>query len=296
MDALNYQKVLALIWDKTDEAAKILFIIVGSFILLRLVRTLADRLVKFVHHDGSEGISERELRARTLAGIFKGVANIAIVIVAGLTIMGTLGISIAPLIATAGVAGLAISFGAQNLIRDVISGFFILLENQFKVGDVIRAAGVAGQVEDMNLRVTVLRDMDGAAHFIPNGEIKVVSNLAKEWSRAVVNIGVAYKEDLDRVMQVLNEVGEQLSKDARFGPNILELPQVLGVESFDESQITVRILVKTRILKQWEVARELRKRVKAAFQEAGIEIPFTERVIYSESSPAEKKPGRPYKT
>ena len=273
MDALNYQKVLALIWDKTDEAAKILFIIVGSFILLRLVRTLADRLVKFVHHDGSEGISERELRARTLAGIFKGVANIAIVIVAGLTIMGTLGISIAPLIATAGVAGLAISFGAQNLIRDVISGFFILLENQFKVGDVIRAAGVAGQVEDMNLRVTVLRDMDGAAHFIPNGEIKVVSNLAKEWSRAVVNIGVAYKEDLDRVIQVLNEVGEQLSKDARFGPNILELPQVLGVESFDESQITVRLLVKTRILKQWEVAREPiregRQRRQPAAQAAG---------------------------
>jgi len=296
VDAFNYQKVLALIWDKTDEAAKILFIIVGSFILLRLVRTLADQLVKFVRDDGSEGISERELRARTLAGIFKGVANIAIVIVAGLTIMGTLGISIAPLIATAGVAGLAISFGAQNLIRDVISGFFILLENQFKVGDVIRAAGVAGQVEDMNLRVTVLRDTDGAAHFIPNGEIKVVSNLAKEWSRAVVNIGVAYKEDLDRVIQVLNQVGEDLSKDARFGLNILELPQVLGVESFDESQMTVRILTKTRPLKQWEVARELRRRVKAAFEQAGIEIPFTERVIYSQDSFSEKKTNRPRET
>ena len=126
----------------------------------------------------------------------------------------------------------------------------------------------------MNLRITVLRDLEGVAHFIPNGEIKVVSNLAKEWSRAVVNVGVAYKEDLDRVVSVLNTVGQELSRDPIFGQGILEPPQVLGVENFGESQVTLRIVTKTRPLKQWETARELRRRIKAAFDSEGIEMPF----------------------
>jgi moderate conductance mechanosensitive channel len=267
--------------DKADEALQIVLILVGSGLLVRAVRILADRLVKFVQDDDPLATNQREQRAVTLAGIFKGVFKIVIVLVAGLTILGILGINTAPLIAGAGVAGLAISFGAQNLIRDFISGFFILLENQYKVGEVIRAAGVSGQVEDMNLRITVLRDLEGVAHFIPNGEIKVVSNLAKEWSRAVVNVGVAYKEDLDRVVSILNRVGLELSQDAVFGLGILEPPQVLGVENFGDSQVTLRIVTKTRPLKQWETARELRKRIKGAFDREGIEMPFPHRVVYS---------------
>ena len=281
MDLVSYQDFLFFIRDKADEALQIVLILVGSGLLIRAVRILADRLVKFVQDDDPLTTNQREQRAVTLAGIFKGVFKIVIVLVAGLTILGILGINTAPLIAGAGVAGLAISFGAQNLIRDFISGFFILLENQYKVGDVIRAAGVSGQVEDMNLRITVLRDMEGVAHFIPNGEIKVVSNLAKEWSRAVVNVGVAYKEDLDRVVSILNRVGQELSQDAVFGLGILEPPQVLGVENFGDSQVTLRIVTKTRPLKQWETARELRKRIKGAFDREGIEMPFPHRVVYS---------------
>jgi moderate conductance mechanosensitive channel len=285
VDFVSYQDFLSLIKDKTDEALQIVLILVGSGLLIRAVRILADRLVRFVRDDDPLTTNQRELRAVTLAGVFKGVSKIVIVLVAGLTILGILGINTAPLIAGASVAGLAISFGAQNLIRDFISGFFILLENQYRVGDVIRAAGVSGQVEDMNLRITVLRDLEGVAHFIPNGEIKVVSNLAKEWSRAVVNVGVAYKEDLDRVVSVLNNVGQDLSRDPIFGQGILEPPQVLGVENFGDSQVTLRIVTKTRPLKQWETARELRKRIKAAFDREGIEMPFPHRVVYSRARP-----------
>lgn len=281
MELVSYQAFLFFIKDKADEALQIVLILVGGGLLIRAVRILADRLVKFVGDDDPLTTNQPEQRAVTLAGIFKSVSKIVIVLVAGLTILDILGLNTAPLIAGAGVAGLAISFGAQNLIRDFISGFFILLENQYKVGDVIRAAGVSGQVEDMNLRTTVLRDLEGVAHFIPNGEIKVVSNLAKEWSRAVVNVGVAYKEDLDRVVSVLNSVGQELSRDVIFGPSILESPQVLGVESFGDSQVTLRIVTKTRPLKQWETARELRKRIKAAFDREGIEMPFPHRVVYS---------------
>jgi small conductance mechanosensitive channel len=291
VDFVNYQDLLFFIKDKTDEALQIVLILVGSGLLIRAVRILADRLVKFVQDDDPLATNQREQRAVTLAGIFKGVSKIVIVLVAGLTILGILGINTAPLIAGAGVAGLAISFGAQNLIRDFISGFFILLENQYRVGDVIRAAGVSGQVEDMNLRITVLRDLEGVAHFIPNGEIKVVSNLAKEWSRAVVNVGVAYKEDLDRVVSVLNAVGQELSRDPVFSQAILEAPQVLGVENFGDSQVTLRIVTKTRPLKQWETARELRKRIKAAFDREGIEIPFPHRVVYP-GTPSSSEAGK----
>ena len=246
----SYQDFLFLI----KEALKIVLILAGGGLLIRAVRLLADGLVKFVQADDPSTTNEREQRAVTLAGIFKGVFRIVIVLVAGLMVLKILGIDTTPLIAGAGVAGLAISFGAQNLIRDFISGFFILLENQYRLGDVIRAAGVSGQVEDMNLRTTVLRDQEGVAHFIPNGEIKVVSNMAKEWSRAVVNVGVAYKEDLDRVVSVLNSVGQELSQDPIFGSGILEPPQVLQYENFGDSQVTLRIVTKTRPLKQWEPA------------------------------------------
>jgi len=279
MQLFEYQDLAHFARDKADEAARIVIILVGSAVLIWLLRRMADRLVRIVHDDDPLATSEREFRALTLAGVFKSVTRIAVILFATLMIMQTCGFETGPLIAGAGVAGLAISFGAQNLIRDYISGFFILVENQYKVGDVIKTAGVSGQVEDMNLRVTVLRDLEGVAHFIPNGEIKVVSNLAKGWSRAVVSVGITYKEDLDRVISILKDVGDQLVEDSRFGPNILSSPEVLGVESLEESQVLLRVLVKTRALKQWEIARELRKRIKMTFDRHGIEIP-AQRVVY----------------
>jgi moderate conductance mechanosensitive channel len=294
----DYHKFLTWLRNTPDETilfaiigrlAVVGFTILGAWILIRLTRVVADRVVKFVEDDDPSAVNEREKRARTLAGIFKGVAKVVIIIVATITIMAELNIPTAPLIASAGVAGLAISFGAQNLIRDVIGGFFILLENQFKVGDVIRAAGVSGVVEDMNLRVTVLRDTDGAAHFIPNGEIKLVSNLAKEWARAVINVGIAYTENVDRVLGILNQVGEQLKKETPWASSILEPPQVLGIESFDQSQIAIRILIKTRPLKQWEIGREYRRRVKAVFDQNKIATSQLPQIVVAREEPLKQQ-------
>ena len=177
------------------------------------------------------------------------------------------------------MAGLAIVFGAQSLIKDVIAGFFILLEDQFHVGDVIQALGVSGQVEQMMLRMTIVRDLHGTGHFIPNGEIKVASNLTKEWSRAVLEIGVGYEEDVDRAIAVLAEVGRSLVEDEDFGKLVLEPLQVLGVEGLTDSQVTIRILAKTLPLEQWDVARKLRRRIKARFDHEGIQTPYPHRIV-----------------
>ena len=295
MQTLDYHRFLQYLRNSPDEAilaavagklVVVAFIVLGAWILIRLTRALADRIVRLVEVDDPDTVNEREKRARTLAGIFKGVSRIIILIIAALTVMQELGIPIGPLIAGVSVAGLAISFGAQNLVRDLISGFFILLEDQYKIGDVVRAAGVSGVVEDMNLRVTVLRDTDGAAHFIPNGEIKVVSNLAKEWGRAVVNIGVAYQEDINRILAILKITGEEFQKDSRYSGLLLEPPQVLGIENFDPMQISIRVLIKTRPLKQWEVGREYRRRVKEAFDQNGVQVVNPQAILYQEKPPS----------
>jgi small conductance mechanosensitive channel len=202
-----------------------------------------------------------------------------VLLIAALMLFREFGMDITPLLAGAGVAGLAIGFGAQSLIKDVIAGFFILMEDQFHVGDVIQAAGVSGQVEHITLRMTIVRDLHGAVHFIPNGEIKVASNLTKEWSRAVLEVGVGYEEDIDHVITVLNEVNRSLADDETFGKLVLEPPQVLGVEALADSQVTIRILAKTLPLQQWDVARELRRRIKGAFDREGIQVPYPHRVV-----------------
>lgn len=228
--------------------------------------------------EGLARVGEREKRALTLAGIVKTVGTTAIVVIATMMGLRELGLDITPIIAGAGVVGLAVGFGAQSLIKDVIAGFFIILEGQFGVGDVIKTGEISGQVERLNLRVTVLRDDNGAAHFIPNSELKVVSNLTKEWSQVALNVGVPYREDIDRVVSILERIGQELAADARMDAMILEPPEVLGIEALGESQVTIKILVKTLPQKQWEVARELRKRIKATFDKEGIEIPYPHRV------------------
>jgi small conductance mechanosensitive channel len=228
---------------------------------------------------GEPGITEREKRARTAASLIRTVGTTLVVIVAVMMAFREIGLDITPLIAGAGVAGLAIGFGAQSLIKDIVAGFFILLDDQFHVGDVIQAAGVSGQVEQMTLRMTIIRDLQGTVHFIPNGEIKVVSNLTKEWSRAVLEIGVSYEEDVDRVIALLSEIGRSLAEDESFGKLVLEPPQVLGVEALTDSQVTIRMLTKTVPFKQWEVARELRRRIKTRFDREGIRTPYPHRVI-----------------
>jgi hypothetical protein len=174
--------------------------------------------------------------------------------------------------AGAGIAGLAVGFGAQNLVKDTINGLFILVENQYGKGDVVNIAGVGGLVEDVNLRRTVLRDLDGAVHSIPNSEVTKSSNLTRGWSRVNMNIGVAYGEDLDRVMGVIDRVGQELEKDPDFGPMILSAPHALRVDAFGESGIEIKILGETQPIRQWDVTGELRRRLKKAFDEEKIEI------------------------
>ena len=266
------------LWLRTS-GLRLLLIAAASILLVRLLSSLVDRILHLMANGSGVTISEAEKRARTMASLLRTVGTAFIIVVAVLMALREIGLDITPLLAGAGVAGLAIGFGAQSLIKDVIAGFFILMEDQFRVGDVIQAAGVSGQVERMSLRTTIVRDLQGTVHFIPNGEIKVASNLTKEWSRAVLEVGIDYQEDLDRTLHVLAEVGRELAADASFGPMILEPPQVLGVESLGESQVTLRLLLKTLPSKQWDVARELRRRIKNRFDREKIAIPYPHRVV-----------------
>ena len=277
MSTSAFEEILR--WLRTG-GLRLAIIAVGSLVLVRLLKLASDRVVRTVIEGGAGRVGEREKRALTLAHIVKAVGTTAIVIIAAMMGLRELGLDITPIIAGAGVIGLAVGFGAQSLIKDVIGGFFIILEGQFGVGDVIKTGEISGQVERLNLRVTVLRDVNsGAVHFIPNGEIKVVSNLTKEWSQVALNIGVAYREDIDRVVGILERIGQELAADKQMGAMILEPPKVLGIEAFGESQVTIQVLVKTLPQKQWEVARELRRRIKAAFDKEGIEIPYPHRVL-----------------
>lgn len=222
----------------------------------------------------------REQRARTLASLLNNIAAVFISVVALLTILTVLGLKIAPILATAGVAGLAISFGAQSLVKDVINGIFILVEGHFGIGDVIRVGETAGQVEKMTLRATVLRDNEGVVHILPNGEIARVSNLTKAWSRSMLDLRVSYKEDIDRVIAVLDHIGEEIASDPRWQSLLIGQPEILGVQNLTESAVIIRMTTKTLPLKQWEVGRELRRRIKKRFDEEGIEIPFPHVTLY----------------
>jgi small conductance mechanosensitive channel len=270
-------------WVKTS-GLRLLVIAVGSILAVRLLRAVADRIPRLIATDGEPTFTEREKRARTVASLLRTLGATLVLIIAVMMAVREIGLDITPLIAGAGLAGLAIGLGAQSLIKDVIAGFFILMEDQFHVGDVIQAGGVSGQVERMTLRMTVVRDLKGAVHFIPNGEIKVVSNLTKEWSQAVLEIGVAYEEDVDRVIAILAEVGQALAEDEAFGKLILEPPQVQGIEALADAQVTIRILAKTLPLKQWDVAREFRRRIKARFAQEGIQFPYPHRVLITQPS------------
>ena len=226
----------------------------------------------------------RKKREDTLIQIFTTSLSILIWIIAPLMVLQEIGIAIAPLIAAAGIAGLAFGFGGQYLIRDLISGLFIIMENQYRIGDVVCFDETCGLVEDISMRMTTLRDLDGTVHHVPHGEIKKVSNLSKHYSRVNLNIGIAYNSDLEKVITVINNVGEELAKDPQWKEFILKPPQFLRVDDFADSAIIVKILGETKPIKQWDVTGELRKRLKVAFDRGGIEIPFPQRVIHQSKS------------
>ncbi|HJX03306.1 MAG TPA: mechanosensitive ion channel family protein [Dehalococcoidia bacterium] len=219
-------------------------------------------------------------RLRTLGSVTINTGAVVIGIIALFTILGEMGIEIGPALAGVGIAGIAIGFGAQSLVKDFLAGLFILLENQYSVGDVVRIADVVGIVEEISLRRTVLRDLDGVVHVIPNGEIKVASNFTKEWSRVNMNISVSYDADLEHVIGTINRVGVELAQDAAWSEKILKAPQVLRVDKFGDSGIEIKLIGDTKPLCQWEIMGELRLRLKKAFDAEGIEIPWPHLKVY----------------
>jgi moderate conductance mechanosensitive channel len=252
--------------------------------LLWLSRVLGHRIVRAVAiRSGPGSIAEREKRSDTLIGVFNNATTVAIIVFGALMLLQSAGINVTVLLGGAAVIGVAVAFGAQNLTRDYFSGFVMLLENQYGVNDIVKIGGIAGLVERISLRMTVLRDLEGVVHFIPHGEVATVSNLTHGWSRALFDIGVAYKEDADRVMRVLVELGKELRQDPYYGELILDDAEMLGVDSFGDSAVVIKFFIKTRPQKQFTVKREMLRRIKRKFDELGIEIPFPHRTVYLRS-------------
>jgi small-conductance mechanosensitive channel len=251
----------------------IIYIIIQYSIPRFIKRTMSVRM------KDKSGI-EREKRTRTLSRVIRNTFSILIGIVILFTVLAQIGVNIGPALASLGVIGVAVGFGAQSLVKDVINGMFILLENQFGIGDVVKIGSVSGLVEEVNLRRTILRDLDGVVHYIPNGEITIASNYTKEYSRVNMNISVSYESDLDRVIKVINDVCNRLSTEKNWQDKIIKTPQVLRVDKFGDSGIEIKIVGDTTPLAQWEIMGELRRRLKKEFDEKSIEIPYPHMKVY----------------
>ena len=252
------------------QVPRIVAVLIIAFILMRLLRVLSRRLGDLSLSQGLPS-SLRAQQLRTLSGVIYSVGVFIVIFVAALEILPLLGINMGPLLASAGIAGVAIGFGAQTLVRDFINGFFILVENQYDVGDTIRIAGVQGTVESMTLRRTSLRDADGTVHNVPSSQITVVSNLTRDWSQLALHVSVAYKTDSDQVIQLLREVGQELAADPEFSQMIVAPPTVPGIEKVSGEEVEYLMLVKTRPGSQDAVRRELRRRIKACFEKNQVQ-------------------------
>lgn len=263
------------------DLPKLVLVLVGAFVLIRLLRTLTRRIAGLQQKRLPSGI--RTGQVRTLAGVINSVGVFIILFGAALQVLSILGLNLGPLLASAGIAGLAIGFGAQTLVKDVINGFFILLEDQFNIGDVIRVAGVKGTVEAMSLRRTTLRDDDGTVHTVPNSEIKIVSNMTRDWSQVALRVTVAYSEPSDRIVNLLKKVGEDLRNDPGFANDIVSDVEVPGIDRLGSGEAEYLVLVKTRPNKQYAVSRELRRRIKESFHDQKVQAGAPGRVYVVDS-------------
>ncbi|MCG8541498.1 MAG: mechanosensitive ion channel family protein [Clostridia bacterium] len=259
------------------SATKIILILIAARIVIRITNALIDR---FIDSRDKFKLKIHENRINTAKGILKSVTRYTIYFIAFTPILYELNIDVKGLIAAAGIGGLAIGFGAQNLVKDIITGFFILFEDQFAVGDYIEIEGKTGIVEEMALRITKIRDFSGDLHIIPNGAITKVTNRCRGNMRAMVDISIAYEENIERAIEILNNVSKNISKESS---NIIEGPFVLGVTEFGQSGIVITTIAKVEPMSQWEVERIMRKRFKEAFDKEGIEIPYPKRVIYNQA-------------
>lgn len=244
-----------------------------------LVRLVARRIVAAVDDGDPLTLTHREKQGQTISQLLRGVGRVAIVMTAALLTLDVF-LDIGPLLAGAGILGLAVSFGAQSLVKDVISGFFILLENQFAVGDVIEAAGKTGTVEEISLRLVKLRDIRGTLHLIPNGQLTVVSNQTRGWAQAVVDIGVGYEADIDRALSVFEDEAATFATAPGWADRLAGSPSVVGVEALADSAVIVRTLIRTRPGDQWAAGREFRRRMLRRLEAEGIQIPFPQRTVH----------------
>jgi small conductance mechanosensitive channel len=270
------------------QGLKVLAISVLAYIAFRIARVIINRIFGAVK--GIDRDEEMIKRADTLAAIIRHALSVAIIGTAAIMILSQLGVEIGPVLAAAGVVGLAIGFGAQTLVQDVISGFFILMEDQVRVGDVVSINGTGGRVEKVSLRLIVLRDFQGRVHYIRNGKIDLVSNLTKGFSYYVFEIGVAYRENTDEVVGYITEVDREIRADKNFGEDILEPMEIVGVDKFDSSAVIIKARIKTKPIKQWRIGREYNRRLKMKFDEKKIEIPYPHLTIYMGQDKAGQAP------
>jgi moderate conductance mechanosensitive channel len=271
----------------TTKGLAIALTVILTLIALKATKALASRLSATLQRRTDD--PEAQKRADTLSHMLRSVLNAVVIIVAAITVMGELGIAIGPILTAAGIAGVAIGFGAQSLVKNLLNGFFILLEDQLRVGDVVEVAGKSGLVERITLRMIVLRDLSGKVYYIPNGEISVVTNMTRDYSCAVLDIGVGYRENVDEVIELMQNVDEMLREDPDFKDEILQPIDVLGLHRFADSAVIIRACIKTKPIKQWRVAREFNRRLKKVFDERGIEIPFPHLTLYMGKDKEEKE-------
>jgi moderate conductance mechanosensitive channel len=267
-----------------SELPGLIIIVVVVLITLKAIRIGINKMEKAIIRRAEENINvdtiEVQKRVNTLMSILFGALRIILFGLLMMIVLVKFGIQIAPILASAGIVGLAVGFGAQELVRDLITGFFMLLENQVRTGDVAIINGTGGLVERIELRTITLRDQSGTVHIFQNGKINTLSNMTKDWSAIVLDIGVAYKEDVDNVIEIIKQVGDELQQDPDFRDRIIEPIEVMGLDKFDDSALVIRARIKTKPIQQWSTGREYRKRLKKAFDQNNIEIPFPHTTIY----------------
>lgn len=276
-------------WILTS-GVRIVIIIIGAWAIhrygIKVISKVIRKAIRTVNQDSAKADKKRE---DTLIRVFSGTFKVLIIVMAVMMTLSEAGMNIGPLVAAAGIAGISFGFGGQYLIRDIISGLFIIIEDQYRVGDVVMVGGLAGLVESITIRMTILRDLDGVVHHIPNGEVTTASNMTKLFGRVNLNIGVAYDTDLDKAIKVINKIGNDLANDPDWKDKIIKAPEFLRVDDFADSAIMLKILGDTKPIEQWAVMGELRKRLKLAFDKEKITIPFPQRVVHFEGEKSSSK-------